>query len=180
MTKNIPSLQVAAIVDSVPKPPEMVEAEACLRTLQGKEAESVEAARAPYAELQRVIQRSCFVSAERLAELENHRLNLSTCIARLRTEQSKFRHTIDKHRPAYALAVTAALLPTRRQAAERVIAAVAELQSAAAILDQSAAEIERAGGAASNLMGPLFLGALAASAQEIIGETDAPSGKRAA
>ena len=162
----------ATIAATVPKPPEMVAAEDRLQVLRAEERALYEERRAATAELQHFYLRTQNVTKERLAELELNRSKLVERMSELQSEQRKCLHILDQHRPAYAAAVKAKLLPMRFKLARRVLDAIAELEIAAVGLDESAAEIKRAGTTPKQFMPLLFLGPLAASANAIAMESE--------
>ena len=163
----------ATIAATVPKPAEMVAVENRLRALQTKETEISDKSRRAREELHSVHLRSREVTAGRLIELQTIQINHSARLSELLAKKRECERILEAHRPAYAAAITTALVPMRRAAAERIIAAVAELQVAAAVLDATVVEIKRAGATPKQLMMPLlFLGALAASAHSILAEAE--------
>ena len=162
----------ATIAASVSKPAAMVAAETRLRVLQTKETESSAKSRGVREELNSIYLRIREVSAGRLIELETIRANHSARLSELLAKKRECENIIEAHRPAYTAAITTALMPMRKAAAERIAVAIAELQSAAAILDATVVEIKQAGATSKQLMPRLFLGPLAASAQSILAEAE--------
>ena len=171
----------ATIAAGVPKPPAMAEAEKRLRALHNKETESSAKSRGAREELHNFHLRTLEVTAGRLTELETIRANHSARMSELLVKKRECENIIEAHRPAFAAAVRTALLPLRRRLARRVLDAIAELEIAAVGLDESAAQIKRAGATPKQLMPRLFLGPLAASAQSILAEAEqATNSERAA
>ena len=77
---------------------------------------------------------------------------------------------IQRHQPAYAEAIHAALARQRRGAAARVVASIAELVEAAAALDETAKAIEAAGGRPRRLPRIPYIDGIAAIARKIESE----------
>jgi hypothetical protein len=161
--------RAATIVQAVQKAPELIAAESDLDALQEKGS-------AIQTDLQAKMQKLNFPSALRpltAPEEESLRGQISAFFGELKNleaRQSATRRTIDQHRPAHAQAVRVALAPLRRDYAERVVAAIAELQLASAGLQETVGEIEATGARARRLPIPPYLDGVAAIARLISAE----------
>lgn len=159
-TEALPPASAAAVAAEIRKTNRLKLGEANLATLRRKRDEIRDQMR----ELCRTSREAGASRPSReMNDLESDRLTVEGEIRRARAELRPFRDE-------YATAVAAVLLPIRRDAARRVLAAIREIKAAAMMLDEVAVEIQRAGGEADRLGLMPSLGPIEALARRFAGK----------
>lgn len=165
--KKFPS--AAAIAAGVEKSPELVAAEERLAVVladQRRASRRLTEVRASI-DVQSPLRR---VTGAVLEARHAERVSLSKELERLHGQMVGAQRDVDRLRASRGEAVLQAISPLRRHTAERVVAAIGEIQAALAVVAETVAEVEAAGAHATRLLTPPYLDALVAGALAMAAE----------
>jgi hypothetical protein len=126
------------IIKTISKPKDLIEAEECLSVTQRARADTLAARDAARSELNGATVERCNAVVE-IVDAANARL------AGLRSAESECRLRLTQLRERHAADVSAAMVPVRHAAAERILTALETITGAGRDLDQTQREMSAAG-----------------------------------